>query len=115
MRMGDKMTVKLDQVLRDITGKDGKQADGTPFTARDGLLTLLNVHRPKDAKEAFALYAVAGKMHDEAVAGFDPTVKELDLLRAVAKTNANQQGQQLYAAYIQVQLMMLLGLGEEDV
>lgn len=102
-----------------MIGTDGKplKEDGKDLTVRECFQQLLR-HRTGDEKHAFSIYSVGIKLTDEALTEIELSKKEFDTLQKVVRENKakTQMGETpIYPSFLHAQLMIAIGLKEEDI
>lgn len=114
------MIIKLNDTIKAVTGVDATDGND-PLTIRVALLNLFHYHRCTP-KESYLLHNVVQEVLNEKVTEIDTDKlgsKKTQFIQNVVKENhgpiQEKLQQPFYLSFFQVQLMIAVGLTENDV
>lgn len=103
----------LETAVHDGLGKPAKE-NNEPVTIRDVLAVLFSNTGGVTAKETLTLNECIHQVGDEKATSVTFSVKRIDFLRKIAKANISVRGEPVLSPLAQGQLLIALGLKEED-
>lgn len=114
-------TLKLNEPINVISGKAATindDGDARSATVRDMILMLLGSQRTTSPKDSFQIYGCGIDIGNEDNAVLELTEKRWDFLKRIARENKvkTEKGHDpILAPAVHAQVLMALGLNEEDI